>query len=134
VPKIQRRGYPHATQVADSGPDDTNATVLRLTTTSKDPRVNQGERNHPAAHGCSDDLHIEARLIQPGDFLPPQRALHGTRYREVGFAVGGEGRDVVSGVAGLAGRMLLYGPAGVLDAVDVDSEVAVRRRKAARPA
>jgi hypothetical protein len=75
----------------------------------------------------SEELLIPARLVRPGDHLPPQRALHGTRHQDVGFTVGAEARDVVAGVAGLAGRILLYGPAGKLDSLDLDSEVAVRR-------
>ena len=72
------------------------------------------------------ELRVTAREIRPGDFLPPQRALHGTRYREAGFVVGTEDRDVAE-LAVLSGRMLVFGPAGTLDSLAVDTDVAVRR-------
>jgi hypothetical protein len=72
------------------------------------------------------ELRVPAREIRPGDFLPPQRALHGTRYREAGFVVGTQDRDVAE-LAVLSGRMLVFGPAGTLDSLAVDTDVAVRR-------
>lgn len=72
------------------------------------------------------ELHVRAREIRPGDFLPPQRALHGTRYRDLGFAVGGSDRDVAE-LAVLSGRMLVFGPLGTLDSLAVDTDVAVLR-------
>ena len=72
------------------------------------------------------ELRVIAREIRPGDFLPPQRALHGTRYREAGFVVGSQDRDVAE-LAVLSGRMLVFGPAGTLDSLAVDTDVAVRR-------
>jgi len=72
-------------------------------------------------------LRIAAREIEPGDYLPPQRALHGTRYQDDGFVVGDTPRDVVEGLAALPGRMLLYGPAGSLQSLAPDAEVAVDR-------
>jgi hypothetical protein len=76
------------------------------------------------------ELHIAARDIAPGDYLPPQRALHGTRYQDDGFPVGDTERDVLTGLAVLPGRMLLYGPAGSLDSVAPDARVTVRRAAA----
>lgn len=72
---------------------------------------------------------IAARHIRPGDYLPPQRVLHGTRFRDTGFLVGGSDRDVVTGLPVLSGRVLLYGPDGSLDAVQADAEVAVHRSR-----
>lgn len=72
------------------------------------------------------ELFVTAREIRPGDFLPPQRALHGTRYREAGFVVGTRDRDVAE-LAVLSGRMLVFGPAGTLDSLAVDTDVAVHR-------
>ena len=72
------------------------------------------------------ELLVTAREIRAGDFLPPQRALHGTRYREAGFVVGTQDRDVAE-LAVLSGRMLVFGPAGSLDSLAVDTDVAVRR-------
>ncbi len=71
-------------------------------------------------------LHVPAREIRPGDFLPPQRALHGTRFRDQGFVVGDSDRDVTE-PAVLSGRMLVFGPAGTLDSLTVDAHVEVRR-------
>jgi hypothetical protein len=73
------------------------------------------------------ELLVAARHIEPGDFLPPQRALHGTRFRDSGFLVGDSARDVVTGLPVLHGRVLLYGPEGSLDSVRADAEVAVHR-------
>lgn len=75
------------------------------------------------------DLHLVAREIEPGDHLPPQRALHGTRYQHDGFTVGDDRRDVLNGMAVLPQRMLLFGPGGTLDAVTPDTLVTVRRRR-----
>ncbi len=72
------------------------------------------------------ELRVAAREIRPGDFLPPQPALHGTRFRDLGFAVGGSERDVAE-LAVLSGRMLVFGPHGTLDSLAVDSDVAVLR-------
>jgi hypothetical protein len=72
-------------------------------------------------------LRIVARQIEPGDYLPPQAALDGTRHQQDGFTVGCEDRDVLPGLAVVPGRMLLYGPAGTLDSVSHDAPVAVRR-------
>lgn len=73
------------------------------------------------------ELRIVARDIRPGDHLPPQRALHGTRYQKDGFTVGHDDRDVTD-LAVLPGRILLFGPAGTLDSVALDAEVRVQRQ------
>ena len=82
---------------------------------------------HPAqpADGAR-QLHVRAREIRPGDYLPPQRALHGTRFRDAGFVVGTSTRDVTQ-PAVLSGRMLVFGPEGTLDSLLVDADVAVLR-------
>jgi hypothetical protein len=72
------------------------------------------------------ELRVPARDLRPGDFLPPQLALHGTSFREVGFVVGSQERDVAE-LAVLSGRMLVFGPDGTLDSLAVDTEVVVRR-------
>lgn len=91
------------------------------------------ERGH-AASGvpCPDrafmgQRQIAAREIRPGDHLPPQPALHGTRYQHDGFTVGHEERDVLAGMAVLPGRILLFGPSGTLDSVAANTKVTVRR-------
>jgi hypothetical protein len=74
-----------------------------------------------------EELDLPARQLRPGDFLPPQRALHGTPFRSEGFTVGAEPSDVVAATAALSGRMLLFGPAGVLRSLTLDATVTVRR-------
>jgi hypothetical protein len=71
-------------------------------------------------------LRVAARDIRPGDYLPPQRALHGTRFRDEGFVVGDRQSDVTD-LAVLSGRMLVFGPRGTLDSLTVDTEVDVHR-------
>lgn len=86
---------------------------------------------HPLPDGAGaapfHELVVGARDLRPGDFLPPQRALHGSRFQDTGFAVGRGERDVVE-VAVLSGRMLLFGPRGTLDSLPVDAVVTVHRR------
>lgn len=86
--------------------------------------------DHPAHPSQPADgarqLHVRAREIRPGDYLPPQRALHGTRFRDDGFVVGDGDRDVTE-LAVLSGRMLVFGPHGTLDSLGVDTCVDVRR-------
>jgi hypothetical protein len=72
-------------------------------------------------------LDIPARDIAPGDHLPPQPALHGTRYQRDGFVVGSADSDILVGSAVLPGRMLVFGPSGTLDSVAPDTQVVVRR-------
>ena len=74
-----------------------------------------------------DQRDIVAREIRPGDHLPPQPALHGTRYEQKGFTVGTADRDVLAGIAVLPGRVLLFGPSGSLDSVAANTHVTVRR-------
>ena len=74
-----------------------------------------------------DELSVPAARIRPADYLPPQRALHGTRFERDGFAVGSAPRDVTE-LAVLSGRVLLFGPAGTLDSIPVTAEVVVHRR------
>ncbi len=73
------------------------------------------------------ELSVPATQICPGDYLPPQRALHGTRFQRDGFAVGSAPRDVTE-LAVLSGRLLLFGPSGTLDSLAVTAEVTVCRR------
>ena len=74
-----------------------------------------------------DELWVSAARICPADYLPPQRALHGTRFERDGFVVGSAPRDVTE-LAVLSGRVLLFGPAGTLDSIPVTAEVVVHRR------
>jgi hypothetical protein len=90
------------------------------------PQHQPGAGTAPSGPGTVRELHVSAREIRPGDYLPPQRALHGTRFREIGFAVGGSDRDVAE-LAVLSGRMLVFGPLGTLDSLAVDTDVAVLR-------
>ena len=89
----------------------------------------QSDTDQPETHQTEPgltELLVTAREIRPGDFLPPQRALHGTRFRAAGFLVGSQDRDVAE-LAVLSGRMLVFGPDGTLDSLAVDTDVAVRR-------
>jgi hypothetical protein len=91
--------------------------------------------DHPAHPAQPADgvraLHVRAREIRPGDYLPPQRALHGTPFRDEGFVVGSGARDVTQ-PAVLSGRMLVFGPEGTLDSLLVDADVAVVRPRRPR--
>jgi hypothetical protein len=73
------------------------------------------------------EMRIPARQIEPGDYLPPQDVLSGTRHEVNGFVVGSEISDVLPGLAVVPGHMQLYGPAGTLDSVAHDKTVDVRR-------
>ena len=70
---------------------------------------------------------VRATQIEPGDHLPPQRALHGTRWQEQGFTVGTSEKDVRADLPVLPGKVLLFSPAGALNAISRDSVVTVRR-------
>jgi hypothetical protein len=72
------------------------------------------------------ELTVPARQIRPSDHLPPQRALHATRYQERGFTVGPAESDVVD-LPVLSGRMMLSGPDGRLSTVPHDAQVVVHR-------
>ena len=72
------------------------------------------------------ELNVPARQIRPSDHLPPQRALHATRYQDRGFTVGPSEADVLD-LPVLSGRMLLSGPDGRLSSVPQDAVVVVRR-------
>lgn len=74
-----------------------------------------------------DEMHVTARQIRPSDHLPPQRALHATRYQREGFTVGPQESDVAS-LPVLSGRMVLQGPQGRLTSVPADAVVLVQRR------
>ncbi len=78
-----------------------------------------------AASACTEHR-VVARDLLPGDYLPPQPALHGTRFRRDGFVVGGSDRDILE-PAVLSGRMLVFGPGGTLDSLGVDMPVTVQR-------
>lgn len=45
--------------------------------------------------------------VRPGDYLPPQSALHGTEHQANGFQVGPDTRDVTSSPV-LSGRIMLF--------------------------
>ena len=101
--------------------------------TSPHPHDQLSPRHRPDPAGadrsdlCSaPELVVSARDLRPGDFLPPQRALHGTPYRDDGFVVGSSERDVTQ-PAVLSGRMLVFGPHGALASLAVDTDVEVRR-------
>jgi hypothetical protein len=74
------------------------------------------------------EMHVTARQIRPSDHLPPQRALHATRYQREGFTVGPQESDV-STFAVLSGRMVLQGPQGRLTSVPADAVVLVHRHQ-----
>jgi hypothetical protein len=61
------------------------------------------------------EMTVVALAVQPHDYLPPQTALNPTAWRDSGFRVGPLGRDVCADLPGAAGRVLLFGPLGVLD-------------------
>jgi hypothetical protein len=88
---------------------------------SDQPARRSGDDPAPA------ELRISARQIKPGDYLPPQEVLSGTRHAADGFIVGSEDRDVLPGLAVVPGHMQLYGPAGTLDSVAHEQQVDVRR-------
>lgn len=75
------------------------------------------------------EMTVPAQQIQPSDHLPPQRALHATRFQDRGFTVGPTEADVVS-LPVLSGRMLLSGPGGRLSTVRDDAVVVVQRETA----
>jgi hypothetical protein len=52
-------------------------------------------------------LHTTADAIQPGDYLPPQAALHGTPHQHTGYRVGPDAQDVLSSPA-TSGQILLF--------------------------
>jgi hypothetical protein len=58
--------------------------------------------------------------------LPPQPALHGTRYQNDGFTIGPDARDVLAGTAVVPSGLLLFGPSGSLASVALDTQVTVR--------
>ena len=98
---------------------------------SQHPRAAEPDHAHPDNRpDCHDqcvELTVPASRIAPGDFLPPQRALHGSRFQRDGFVVGPAPRDVTE-LAVLSGRVLLFGPSGTLDSLPVTTEVTVCRR------
>lgn len=52
-------------------------------------------------------LHAVAAEVLPGDYLPPQPALHGTPHRDTGYQVGAEDRDVTSSPV-MSGKVMLF--------------------------
>lgn len=72
---------------------------------------------------------IPAYEIRPGDYLPPQRALHGTRWRASGFSVGERAEDVKVDLPVLSGKVLLFGAPGLLDSIPRRAVVTVRRNR-----
>lgn len=84
----------------------------------------------PAQPTVSTSLEIPAVGIAPGDYLPPQRILHGTRWQQTGFQVGDEPMDVCVNLPVLSGRVLLFGPTGTLSTIRDDATVTVVRTRA----
>jgi hypothetical protein len=70
---------------------------------------------------------VPAPEVRPGDYLPPQAALHGTRWQETGFQVGPGGRDVRTDLPVASGTVLLFDRAGALRPIDRGNAVTVRR-------
>lgn len=48
-----------------------------------------------------------ASTIKPGDYLPPQPALHGTEHQDTGYQVGPDSRDITSSPV-MSGRIMLF--------------------------
>ena len=72
-------------------------------------------------------VQVTAKAILPGDYLPPQPLLHGTAWQESGFRTGGRPDAVRVNLPVLSGRVLLFGPLGVLDSLrNADQVVVVR--------
>ncbi len=78
-------------------------------------------------HVAGATVDIPAHDVRPGDYLPPQRALHGTPWRERGFLVGGRPEDVRGNLPVLSGKVLLFGTAGLLDSISRHAVVTVHR-------
>lgn len=67
--------------------------------------------------------------IQPGDFLPPQPALHGTEHQATGYQVGTLPRDVTESPV-LSGQVLLFAREAKMLALPEDTPVTVHRAAA----
>lgn len=65
--------------------------------------------------------------LRSGDYLPPQPALDHSAWRGSGFRIGYRPRDVRTDVPLLQGRVLLFGPLGVLDFLAESDLVSVVR-------
>lgn len=72
-------------------------------------------------------VQLDAHQLRPGDHLPPQAALHGSRWQRVGFTVGPRQEDVRTDLPVLSGRVLLFGADGSMLALPRSAVVAVRR-------
>ena len=72
-------------------------------------------------------VHLDACQLQPGDQLPPQAALHGSRWQREGFTVGPRHEDVRADLPIRSGRVLLFGADGSMLALPREAVVAVRR-------
>lgn len=71
------------------------------------------------------EMSVAAHAIRPRDYLPPQRCLDPTAWQDSGFRVGPRGRNVCLHL--VPGRVLLFGPLGVLDSLTTETAVTVVR-------
>ncbi len=71
------------------------------------------------------EMSVAAHAIRPGDYLPPQRCLDPTAWQDSGFRVGLRRRNVCLDL--VPGRVLLFGPLGVLDSLTTETAVTVVR-------
>jgi hypothetical protein len=76
-------------------------------------------------HGTT--LSITVRTAQPGDYLPPQAGLDDTAWADTGFRVGDRDGDVCLDLPDLPGKVLLFGPLGVLHTLADATTVTVVR-------
>lgn len=85
----------------------------------------------PEVARTEDDAEITVRAdeIRPCDYLPPQPELDATAWQDSGFRVGPRKRDVCRDAPRAPGRVLLFGPNGVLDSLSSQTEVLVVRRR-----
>jgi hypothetical protein len=72
-------------------------------------------------------LSASAQSIRPGDFLPPQPCLAASAWADSGFRVGPLPRDVCADLPAGPGRVLLFGPLGVLSSLAPEDSVTVVR-------
>lgn len=71
-------------------------------------------------------LHAVAAEVRPGDYLPPQPALHGTPHQGSGYQVGPEDKDVTTSPV-LSGKVLLFNRATPMLALPETTPVTVHR-------
>ncbi len=63
-------------------------------------------------HGTQ--MSVAAEAVRPGDYLPPQPCLSVSAWAQCGFRVGPLSKDVCLGLSAMPGRVVLFGPLGVL--------------------